>query len=132
MCDPTICAHSAAPAGQSRLTLQANTLHSSGFACCIAPRCMQRIWCWRSRPCGGAPPTGFCVAYLIFIKANISSLAPIPGDLSICITLVPLILLAQLRGVAALATFSLIADAAMISGAPSPRFSQWSCTIFTG
>lgn len=59
---------------------------------------------------------GFCVAYLIFIKANISSLAPIPPNLAISITLLPLILLAQLRGVAALATFSLVADAAMISG----------------
>lgn len=60
--------------------------------------------------------TGFCVAYLIFIKANVSSLAPIPGDLALCVTLVPLVALAQLRGVAALGTFSLVADVAMLTG----------------
>ena len=46
-----------------------------------------------------------------------ASLLPVPGNLVIVVLLAPLIALAMLRNVAALAPYSLGADIAMISGA---------------
>ena len=49
-------------------------------------------------------------------QANVASLLPVPGNLVILALLAPLVALAMLRNVAALAPFSLAADIAMISG----------------
>jgi hypothetical protein len=49
-------------------------------------------------------------------QANVASLLPVPGNLVIVVLLAPLIALAMLRNVAALAPYSLGADIAMISG----------------
>jgi hypothetical protein len=57
-------------------------------------------------------------------QANVASLLPVPGNLVIVALLAPLVALAMLRNVAALAPFSLAADIAMISGAaaePGPK-----------
>lgn len=54
-------------------------------------------------------------------QANIASLLPVPGNLVIAALLLPLIALAMLQNVAALAPFSLAADIAMISGAWSDK-----------
>ena len=56
------------------------------------------------------------MAYLIFIKANVASLVPIPGNAAVLAVLAPLLALNMLRGIAALAPFSLAADIAMIAG----------------
>jgi hypothetical protein len=50
-------------------------------------------------------------------QANVASLLPVPGNLVIVALLAPLVALAMLRNVAALAPYSLAADIAMISGA---------------
>ena len=50
-------------------------------------------------------------------QANVASLLPVPGNLVIAALLAPLVALAMLRNVAALAPYSLAADIAMISGA---------------
>ncbi len=50
------------------------------------------------------------------MQANAATLLPVPGNAAIAALLPPLIGLAMLRGVAALAPFSLAADFAMISG----------------
>ena len=59
---------------------------------------------------------GFCVAYLIFIAQNLASISHIKGPVFILGACPVLLALAMLRGVHALAPFSLIADAANILG----------------
>ena len=59
---------------------------------------------------------GFCVAYLIFIAQNLASISHVKGPLFILGACPVLLALAMLRGVHALAPFSLIADAANIIG----------------
>ena len=60
-------------------------------------------------------------------QANVASLLPVPGNLVIAALLAPLIALAMLRNVAALAPFSLGADIAMISGAAAVGSCPMSC-----
>ncbi len=59
---------------------------------------------------------GFCTAYLVFIKENLASFSGEPADMCIAALLPFLLALSMLRGVAALAPFSLIADAANFIG----------------
>lgn len=59
---------------------------------------------------------GFCVAYLIFIAQNLASISHVKGTMFILGACPVLLALAMLRGVHALAPFSLIADAANILG----------------
>ena len=60
---------------------------------------------------------GFCTAYLVFIKENLASYSGEPASLCIAALLPFLLAMSMLRGVAALAPFSLIADAANFIGA---------------
>ena len=62
-------------------------------------------------------PAGFCVAYLIFIGQNLTTLTNKDPAFFILAAGPILVALAMLRGVHALAPFSLIADAANICGA---------------
>ena len=59
---------------------------------------------------------GFCVAYLIFIAQNLASISHVKGTMYVLGACPVLLALAMLRGVHALAPFSLIADAANILG----------------
>ena len=74
-----------------------------------------------SEPCDLTDATllcaGFCTAYLVFIKENLASFTGQPANLCVTALLPFLLALSALRGVAALAPFSLIADVANFIGA---------------
>ena len=72
------------------------------------------------------PSAGFCVAYLIFIGQNLTTLTNKDPAFFILAAGPILVALAMLRGVHALAPFSLIADAANICGA----LQQLTCLLF--
>ncbi len=60
---------------------------------------------------------GFCTAYLVFIKENLASFTGRPANACVAALLPFLLALSTLRGVASLAPFSLVADAANAIGA---------------
>lgn len=59
---------------------------------------------------------GFCVAYLVFIAQNLEPMTGFRGVYFILVACPMVAALAMLRGVRALAPFSLIADAANVLG----------------
>lgn len=61
-------------------------------------------------------PAGFCVAYLVFIAQNLAPMTGYRGGYFILGACPVVVALAMLRGVRALAPFSLIADAANVLG----------------
>ena len=61
-------------------------------------------------------PAGFCVAYLVFIAQNLAPMTGYRGVYFILGACPVVVALAMLRGVRALAPFSLIADAANVLG----------------
>jgi hypothetical protein len=64
---------------------------------------------------------GFCMAYLVFISRNLSTMTHAAAAWFILLMLPALLALAMLRGVTALAPFSLVADAANVAGVSLER-----------
>ena len=62
------------------------------------------------------PCAGFCVAYLVFIAQNLAPMTGYRGFYFVLAACPIVIALALLRGVRALAPFSLVADAANVLG----------------
>ena len=85
---------------------------------CLEPACSWYATCQSTDTSDfNARPAGFCTAYLVFIKENLASFTGQPANLCVAALLPFLLALSTLRGVASLAPFSLVADAANAIGA---------------